>query len=193
VPGLGKIVAIAAGKQYSLALREDGTVSSWGYNGGGALGDSTCITRLAPVAVADLDGVKAIAAGGSNGLALRTDGTVCAWGYNAWGGCGDGLGDNARPTVRVTPVQVTQLTGAVAIAAGAGHCLALRADGMIWAWGLNEGAPLPALGGGQLGDGTMTHRSTPVQVVGLAGAIAIAAGGGHSLALTSDGAVWPGE
>ena len=92
--------------------------------------------------------------------------------------------------MRVTPAPVTQLSGVVAITAGAGHSLALRADGTVWAWGLNAGAALPAPGGGQLGDGTLAHRSTPVQVVGLRGVVSIAAGGGHSLARTADGAVW---
>jgi alpha-tubulin suppressor-like RCC1 family protein len=149
VPSFDKVIAVAAGKLYSLALREDGTVWSWGY--GMALGDGVGTTRLTPGPVAGLSGVTAIAAGGSNGLALRSDGTVWAWGYNAWGGCGDGLGDNVRPTVRLTPMQVTRLGAAVAIAAGGGHCLALREDGTVWAWGLNDGSALPATGGGQRG------------------------------------------
>lgn len=190
VGDLNGVKAIAAGKLYSLALKADGTVWAWGYNGGGALGDGTGATRWTPVQVQGLNGIEAIAAGGSNGLALKSDGTVWAWGYNAWGGCGDSLEDDARPAVRVAPVQVAHLTGVVAIAGGAGHNLALKADGTVWAWGLNSGAPLPALGGGQLGDGTVTNRSAPVQVVGLNGIVAVAAGGGQSLALTSEGAVW---
>jgi alpha-tubulin suppressor-like RCC1 family protein len=47
----------------------------------------------------------------------------------------------------------------VAIAGGAEHTLALRRDGTVWAWGHNEQ--------GQLGDGTTTDRSTPVQAQGL--------------------------
>src|SRR5262249_38541034 len=190
VSGLPEVVAVAAGKLYSLALKADGTVWAWGYNGGGALGDGSGSTRRTPVRVAGLSGVVAIAAGSSNALALKADGTVWAWGYNAWGGCGDGLEDAARPTVRVAPVQVVQLSGVVAIAAGGGHSLALKADGTVWAWGLNSGMPLPALGGGQLGDGTMTNRSTPVQVTGVSEVVAIAAGGGQSLACTGDGSVW---
>ena len=190
VHGLSGVVAIAAGSLHSLALMADGTVWAWGYNGDGELGDGTRTTQRMPVLVRSLRGVVAIAAGGGHSLALQADGTVWAWGYNAYGGCGDGLDDTARPTIRVTPVPVTHLSGVVAIAAGGGHCLALRADGTVWAWGLNTGTPLPAPGGGQLGDGTLTHRSTPVQVVGLCEVVGIAAGGGHSLARTADDAVW---
>jgi alpha-tubulin suppressor-like RCC1 family protein len=52
----------------------------------------------------------------------------------------------------------------------------------VAAWGFNEG--------GQLGNGSTTDASTPVQVVGLSGMTAIAAGYAHSLALREDGTVW---
>ncbi|TBL81031.1 cadherin-like beta sandwich domain-containing protein [Paenibacillus thalictri] len=62
------------------------------------------------------------------------------------------------------------------------HSLGLKSDGSIWAWGDNSK--------GQLGDGTTTNRTAPVQVTGLGGVKAIAAGSEHSLALKSDGTVW---
>ncbi len=68
------------------------------------------------------------------------------------------------------------------IAAGTNHTLALKNDGTVWAWGLNTS--------GQLGDGTITNKSTPVQVKSLSGITAIAVGPNHSLALKSDGTVW---
>ena len=60
--------------------------------------------------------------------------------------------------------------------------MALKSDGTVWAWGDN--------GYGQLGDGTTTDRTTPVQVSGLSGVTAIAAGCYHTVALKSDGTVW---
>jgi len=73
------------------------------------------------------------------------------------------------------------------IAAGGNHTLVLKADGTVWAWGANSG--------GQLGDGTTTRRSAPVQVLAaagkpLTGVKAIAAGYSHSVALKTDGTVW---
>ena len=50
------------------------------------------------------------------------------------------------------------------------------------AWGQNSY--------GELGDGTTTNRSTPVQMGGLTGVVAIAAGFGHMVALKGDGSVW---
>ena len=69
------------------------------------------------------------------------------------------------------------------VAGGGGHSLALREDGTVWAWGENAV--------GQLGDGTSTSRSEPVQVVGLSSVRSVTAGlGEHSLAVREDGSVW---
>ena len=56
-------------------------------------------------------------------------------------------------------MQVSSLGGVTAIAGGGWHTIGLKSDGTVWAWGTN--------GYGQLGDGTTTDRTTPVQVDGL--------------------------
>lgn len=66
--------------------------------------------------------------------------------------------------------------------AGFYHSLALQTDGTMWSWGGNSF--------GQLGDGTTTNRSTPVQVPGLTEVTAVGGGGNHSLAARFDGTVW---
>ncbi|MCX6622398.1 MAG: putative Ig domain-containing protein [Acidobacteria bacterium] len=91
------------------------------------------------------------------------------------------MGDGTT-NFRGVPVQASGLTGAVAVAAGGGHSMALKGDGTVWAWGWNAY--------GQLGDGTTTDRGVPVQVSGLTGVVALAAGNYHSLAVKSDGTVW---
>jgi hypothetical protein len=75
-------------------------------------------------------------------------------------------------------VQAIGLSGVQDIDGGADHSLALKSDGTVWAWGYN--------GVGELGDGTTTNRTTPVQVSGLSGVRAIAAGEFHSLAVVED-------
>ena len=79
-----------------------------------------------------------------------------------------------------TPVQMSEVSGIEAIAAGGAHGLALKDDGAVWAWGSNQT--------GQLGNGTYTLGTstqginTPVQVGELSAVKAIAGGGEHSLA-----------
>jgi alpha-tubulin suppressor-like RCC1 family protein len=179
---LSGIIAIVAGSAYSVALRADGTVWAWGANGQGQLGDGTTTDRPRPVLVKGLTRVSAIAARGTHTLALVGDGRVTSWGSNDTGQLGDGT-----TTDRPTPGPVTgpdgtgRLGEVVALAAGAGYSLALRADGTVWGWGQNAK--------GQLGDGTTKTRLKPVEVHDvsgggtLTGVTAIAAGAAHSMAL----------
>lgn len=109
-PGLGDVVALAAGYNHSLALRSNGTVVAWGENGYGQ-------TNVP----AGLSGVKAIAAGWYHSLALKTDGTVVGWGNNSYQQFQFPAG----------------LNNVKSIAAGAWHSVALKQDGSVVACGLN--------------------------------------------------------
>lgn len=183
VSGLSAATAIASGGDFSMALKSDGTVWAWGYNASGQLGDGNTINSSVPVQVSGLTGVTAIATGVYSAYALKSDGTVWAWGYNQDGELGNG-GSGGKST---TPVQVSGLTGVTAVTAVATgsnneHGMALKSDGTVWAWGNGLS--------GQLGNGTTTSSTIPVEVSGLSGVTAIAAGDAHSLALKSDGTVW---
>ncbi len=193
VGGLGKVTALAAGASYNLALLEDGTLQSWGVNANGQLGrPSEPCGRLGcgptPGHVSGLREVTAIAAGEDHSLALRADGTVWTWGQNFYSQSG------SPPSFSTLPTPVGGLTGVTAIAAGSAHSLALGGDGSVWVWGANTygyaGRPGPdfcSTAGGQ----PMTCNPTPVQVDGLLGMTAIAAGGAHNLALGREDHVVP--
>ncbi|MBI5912998.1 hypothetical protein HY839_00990 [Candidatus Azambacteria bacterium] len=182
VPGLNNIAAIAAGGNYSLALKSDGTVWGWGANYYGQLGDGTTTQQLTPIQVYGLTGIVALAAGDYHSLALKSDGTVWGWGYNFVGQLGDGTA-----ATRLIPVQVKGLGGTgfltdvIAITTGQNHSLALKSDRTLWGWGRNDF--------GQLGDGTTNHRYTPIQST-LIGITVISAKTDYSFALKSDGTVW---
>jgi alpha-tubulin suppressor-like RCC1 family protein len=178
VSRLQHVTAIAAGGSHGLALLRGGTVMAWGDNSSGQLGNGSNTDAAKPVAVTGLSGVTAIAAGGSFSLALLSDGTVMAWGDDGVGELGDGNGG----TNSDTPVEVTGLTGVTAIAAGVNHALALLSDGTVMAWGDDSY--------GELGDGNNESFSdVPVEVSGLTGVTAIAAGDSFSEALVAGGSV----
>lgn len=183
VSGLTDVVAVqAASGRFSLALKADGTVWTWGANYLGQLGNGTNTESYVPVQVIGLMDVVNVSSN-TQTLAVKSDGTLWAWGDNEAGKLGDGTTINRNAPVQVRgPGGIGYFTGAIAAAAGGSHSLALRADGTVWAWGPN--------GNGALGNGTTMDSLYPVQVFGLTNIVAIAAGGQHSLALRSDGTVW---
>jgi alpha-tubulin suppressor-like RCC1 family protein len=183
VPGLSGITAVSAGGSHNLALRSDGTVWAWGSNSDGELGlGAASYPVTTPAKVPNLTGMTGIAAGGFFSMALRNDGTVWTCGRNQWGQIGNG---SATPTSSVdAPYQVDNLNNVTDIAVGGVHCLALRNDGSVWAWGDNVH--------GQIGNGStsVTPVTRPVLANNLSGVKAITAGGYYSLALKNDGTVW---
>jgi alpha-tubulin suppressor-like RCC1 family protein len=191
VRGLGAgsgVVEIAAGADFGMVRKADGSVSEWGNGTSGQLGDSTTDKQSAPTPVHGLgpgSHVVAIAGGGAHALALGADGSVLAWGNNRAGE----LGDGSAPDDKLAPVPVSGLgagSGVVAISAGGSFSLAATRDGKVYAWGNNRS--------GELGDGNApTDRSVPGRVPGLpptSGLHAIAGGGEHCVAIANDGSVW---
>lgn len=129
-------------------------------------------------------GGPTIAAGNGHSLIVRSDGTVLASGWNRHGELGSPT-NNGTNIANPTPTVVPGLTGVVAVAAGANHSLALRSDGTVLAFGLNDVGQL----GNSTNNNTDTANPTPTVVPDLSGVIALAAGSNHSLALRSDGTV----
>ncbi|WP_019851439.1 hypothetical protein [Desulfitobacterium sp. PCE1] len=89
VPELSDIKEIEAGELHTIALKNDGTVYTWGMNYDGQLGDGTTIKRKTPQKVNDLPEIKTIAGGYSHTIALQNNGTIWAWGYNEYGQTGN--------------------------------------------------------------------------------------------------------
>ena len=180
VSGLaGGPIAIAASGYNTCALLNTGAVQCWGANSYGQLGNGSSTDSSTPVTVTGLSGgVIAIATGLGHSCALTTAGAMQCWGRNQAGQLGDGSTSNSS-----VPVSVANLAGPVAqIATGANHTCAVTSAGAVQCWGANNN--------GQLGNGATTDSPTPVTPNGLSsGMAAVAAGTGHSCAMTNAGAV----
>ncbi len=191
---LAGVTAISVGYQHSCALLISGAVNCWGGNANSQLGDGTASDSLTPVAVKAvggsdvLSGVISIGAGYQHSCALLAGGTIDCWGNNANGQLGDGT-----TTVRQTPVAVTGvgggggLSGVSSLGVGYQHTCALLSGGTVDCWGSSAN--------GQLGDGAISDRTTPVKVKGLggtgdlSGVSAISPGYQHTCALITGGTV----
>jgi alpha-tubulin suppressor-like RCC1 family protein len=180
---------IAVGGFHTCALLSSGGIQCWGANWHGQLGDGSTHERHTPVDVIGLEGnVLSIAAGKFHTCALTNEGGIKCWGYNRHGEQGNGATED-----RLIPGDVIGLTGgAAALAPGALHTCALKANGSVVCWGDNME--------GQIGDGTTTQRLTPVNVLGLNGGVgALKSGAFHSCALLNSGEVkcwgdnWAGQ
>ncbi|MGA2286021.1 MAG: hypothetical protein ABSG55_07125 [Dehalococcoidia bacterium] len=171
---------IVAGIAATCALI-DGTVTCWGNNNVGMVGDGSLTHRTSPVRVANLDqNVTALSAGAATACALDGAQLWC-WGDNEFGLLGTGQIYFSSPS----PVPATALAGLTHIRMGGFHGCGLTAQGGVECWGGDSD--------GELGDGK--HGPTlvnplPSPVIGLQrGVVAVTAGGGHSCALTSFGTV----
>ena len=113
---------IAGGGRFSLAIKTDGTLWSWGYNGYGQLGQGNITNRSSPVQVGALTSWLNVACGYEYTIASKTDGTLWAWGKNDVGQ----LGLSNTLATFSSPVQVGALTTWSKIAAGSEHTIALK-------------------------------------------------------------------
>ena len=198
------VQSVAAGNLDAMALLDNGKVLAWGTNSRFGNSNASLTPVYVPCGVVDaahcsaglLTNVIQIAIGFSHELVLLADGTVLAWGTNNNGN----LGNDDAGVPSPTPVQVLGLSsgsGVTAITAGQNFSFALKSDGTVVAWGTNAA--------GQLGDGSLMSRSSPVQVVCrmgaahgssfcsstgfLQGVSALAAGNAISFALLTDSTV----
>lgn len=170
-------LAVTAGELHSCSLDDGGTVTCWGSNTSGQLGDGTTTRRLIPTPVLHVENAVKVSAGRGHSCALTSSGEIYCWGSNTSGQ----LGAGTRTIHRLEADLVSGINNAVDIATGAHHSCALLASDVVQCWGSN--------GTGQLGDGTTTDRSLPVQSIGLASISSITAGGGHTCGLSPAGTV----
>jgi alpha-tubulin suppressor-like RCC1 family protein len=171
----------AGGYYHTTAVKTDGTLWTWGFNGSGQLGTGTTTDRSSPGTTAGAGTTWCqVSTGGTHTMAIKTDGTLWTWGTNYCGQLGDGT-----TTYRSSP-GTTAGGGTTWCQVGDGRqaTMAIKTDGTLWTWGNNCF--------GRLGDGTTTNRSSPGTTAG-AGTTWCQVGDGsyyHTAAVKTDGTLW---
>ncbi|WP_095977667.1 RCC1 domain-containing protein [Melittangium boletus] len=182
VPTLHSVTNIALGQTHVLARRRDGSLWGWGDNTQAQVGNGSDY-KSSPVSLLGVSGLVKSSMSSTHVLAIHQDGGLWSWGDNFFEGP---LGRGATNRGHEAPTPVPGFPDAVDVAAASGSSFVVRADGSVWAWGLNHN--------GQLGDGTRVARSTPQPIAGLENIVALAtpndASTIHVLALSRDGHVW---
>ena len=169
--------SIAAGYDFTTAIRSDGTLWAWGKNWYGQLGVGNTINSNYPLQIGGANNWAKIASGAEHSLAIKLDGTLWAWGRNVNGKLGDGtLVD------KYIPVQIGVSTNWVSISAGNASSLAIKSDGSLWAWGNNLH--------GELGDGTNTRKLIPTRIGTDTDWKLICCNGGRTIAIKLNGTLW---
>lgn len=168
---------VSCANDFSVAVKTNGTLWSWGLGTAGQLGDGSVVSKSSPVQVGALTDWAQVSAGTSFCTTVKTDGTLWSWGFNTSGQLGSGSTTN-----RSSPVQVGVLTNWSQTSAGNAFAAAVKTDGTLWLWGLGTS--------GQLGDGTAVSKSSPVQIGALTDWAQVSAGLNFAMAVKTDGTLW---
>tara|TARA_R100001015_G_C4597836_1_gene152927 strand:- start:56 stop:1213 length:1158 start_codon:yes stop_codon:yes gene_type:complete len=148
-----------SGAWTSLAIKQDGTLFSWGTNAGGQLGLNDIVNYSSPVQVGTSSDWNTItvmkqgngASGSTQTYAIKTDGTLWVWGSSYYGLLG-----NSSNTSYSSP---TQLPGSwTMISGGKDHVGGVKTDGTLWTWGNGDN--------GMGGHNNTTSYSSPKQLPG---------------------------
>lgn len=177
VTGLnGNVTSLSAGTGGTCAVIA-GSAKCWGLNANGVLGNGSTTNENKPVQVYGLtSGVTQISQGDIHACAIVSGGVRC-WGHMNYGRLGNG-GATTSSSYSAYPVQVSGLSGVTNLSAGGSFTCVTTTTDAVRCWGFNQF--------GMLGDGTTTHRSTPVATNGFtAGASSLRAGRSHVCALVS--------
>ncbi len=173
--------AMAAGTSHVIARKTDGTLWAWGLNSSSQLGLGDTSTRSTPtqVGVSTSWNIKlGCAANSSFAIQSATSGALYAWGSNS-----SYLLGNGTTTTLTVPTLIGSTFTWSSILPGAGHAIATRSDGTLWAWGGSNTT-------GPAGFGDSSSRTSPTQL-GTATDWAAATGTSlNSYALKTDGTLW---
>lgn len=199
---------VETGNVHSIALKQNGTIWSWGDNSRGELGNgvTNSIKVTKPIQVEkgrygdtekELNNIVEIAAGNYYNLALDSDGYVLAWGYNAYGQLGNGTSTDIN-----IPTKIDGLENIEKIYVSNHTSFAINENGEIFVWGQNYSNTPAKISFYNRAlevteklilseDGTVWYlESNPTKVAGLSNIVEIASGSNFYYALDTKGNVY---
>ena len=182
VNGLTGVSYVNAGNSADYFI-SGGYLYASGENTDGQLGQGTVSSKntvvTTPEVVPGLSSMVQVANGANFAIAINASGQAFGWGADDNGK----LCTGTTQTYVDSPVQITAFNGedVVGVAAGGNHSVFLLSDGTVWSCGANTN--------GQLGDGTFTSSTTPVEAMGISGVSEITAGSSFTTALIN-GELW---
>ena len=188
-------IQISLGYKFSVALKQDGTVWSWGQNNDGELGLGNTTEYDEPQQITDItEKITDVKTGYYHSIALTEKGEVYTWGYNGNGQLGNGTREDS-----LVPVKVTRLKNVTKVNAYKYMTIALTQNGEVYAWGSGYGAKpvklnftrkiIDVSGNLVLAENRKAYNLDETKSYGK-DLIKVVAGYNHYLGLTSDGEVY---
>lgn len=185
LPAGNQVPQLSLGFAHGLVIAPDGSLWSWGAEDlgwpvlgygqtNGAPAFSPVLRRISPAT----NWVK-VSAGQDHNLALKSDGTIWTWGANYAGQLGF---SPARMRMQSSPIPSAPGNDWADMVAASVCSYALKKDGSLWAWGVNNFC--------QLGIGTVVATPIAVQVGSATNWAKIRAGGVSAAGIQSDGSLW---
>ena len=194
---------LSSGNNFTVSLKENGTVWCFGKNDNGQLGNGNNDNYNTPVQVKDetgndfLENIKQVATGYSHSVALDKDGNIYTWGLNDNGQLGNG--DKANRNI---PVKVNGINNIIKVDAYKNTTTAIDKDGKIYIWGENYSIlPMRLISSKKIIDVSgdlflsqegMVYNISDLEnpISGLSRIAKISCGQNHYLALTVNGYVY---
>jgi len=174
---------VSTGLRHTVAIKDDGTLWSWGVSLYTGLGIAAYTTMPIPTQVGTATSWAYVSAGNTHTVAIKDDGTLWTWGLNNRGQTGLGHDGFTAPFYTLEPTQIGTATNWAYVSAGESHTLAIRSDGTLWAWGNNVQR--------QLGTGSaIAQELQPVRVGSISTWQSVYAGAFVSFGIRTDGSLW---
>ena len=163
-----RVKSMGMGLKHTCAILEDDTLTCWGLDSHGALGNGNLDTsdKYTPQTITTPSDRKVVKVepGATHTCILLDDGGVMCWGRDNLGQLGNG---DTSDTIHApsSNVELPEGRAAIDLSVGDHHSCALLDNGSVACWGQNNH--------GQLGDNTTTNRPIPIYPYLPAGSLAV--------------------